>query len=356
MQNIHDTHMKVSYDQNHPIHIYVEDCINQSQNFVMDRTLTISMNRFNRYDMSLCFLKNQIYKTKESFLDSLENHYFLKNTNISFDHIDDLYTTIENDKQYLTKQFNPLVIDVIETLIKSYERIINCSNSFVSLCQWIYYLYDELKNIKALKDHGNMEDDKKNKYIGTLYFLGLHEWFHLLVIEVLYCSIDKKTNNVCTIIWGEENMIELENLMDLSINEILTYLDCEYSSHSTLYMIDQNNILIYNPDDCDDPFFETKKDKLCKILSKKYLLIRSIQSIQSVTDDQYCVFHCIDFVLRLVNATNASTSGYSEKTLKIFMKYIDDVNKITKKSDIHTFIKDLLLKSSLHCLLKKNVF
>ena len=365
MQNIHDIHMKVSYDQNHPIHIYVEDYVNQSQNFVLDRTLTISINRFARYDMSLCFFNNQIYQTKELFVDSF-NHYFFKENNTPCDKpyqdINDLYVIIENDQPLLTKPFDISVLDIVASLIKSYEEIINSSNSniFETLCLWIYHLYDGLKNIKSVENvEGDenvegVENAEKNKCIGTLYFLGLLEWFHLLVIDTLYCQINKKTNDVCTIVWSEENMIELENLSDLSIDEIRNYLICEYSSHSTLYMIDQNNISIYNPD--DDYNYGNDNlpvERLCKFMSKKYLLIESDESIQSIIDDQYCIFHCVNFLLRFVNAIDISANIYSEKTLKIFMKYVDDMNQITKKSDIHTFIKDLLLKSSLHCLLKE---
>jgi hypothetical protein len=339
MQNIHDTHMEVSYNQDHPIHIYIEDYVNQSQNFVIDRTFIISINRFDRYDMSLCFLKNQIYQTKESFIDSFK-HYCLKESNIQYNHVNEIYRMIENDKQYLIKHFNQSIIDIIESLVKLYEGIVNQSN--INIFEWIYRLYDELKNIK--NDDGGI-----NKYIGTLYFLGLQEWFHLSVIDRLYNRINKKTNNICTIVWGEENAIELENLSDLTIDEIMNHMNHEYCSHSILYMIDKNNISIYDPDyDYQNPSIEGKEKRLCNFMSKKYL------SFQSITDDQYCVFHCIDFLFKLVDAISVSSSAYSEKTIKIFMNYINEVNQISKKSDIHTFIKNLSLRSSLHSQLKQN--
>jgi len=53
---IHNIHMGVSYDLDHIIHKYLERRVNSTNSFVHDRKYIISINRHDRYDMSIQLL------------------------------------------------------------------------------------------------------------------------------------------------------------------------------------------------------------------------------------------------------------------------------------------------------------
>jgi len=213
---------------------------------------------------------------------------------------------------------------------------------------WIYSLYEIMKKIY---NSNNINDKQNITFVSMLYFLGLLEWFHLLIIDLMYHSL--KTGKRCVMMFGEEIKTELETMNEYTLKDFRDYFSYEYCSHSTLYLIDDDCLTLFNPDindnDCHNDDHNELTNKLCLFLNKKFIPIDINDSIQTLLDDQYCIFHCMNFMLKLVDIIDTTNNIYSPKNqLSRFMKYIESLNKITKKSDIHTFIQDLYLKSGLY--------
>jgi len=377
IQKVHNLHMDVSYDQDHPIYKYIERCADKSKSFRFDRKCTISINRFQRYDMSTQLLKKTIFPSKESFF-----HQFQKSTldqNLVKFLLDSIQMSTLPDDKTVDKTVNKTVSDsydgdVIEMsnhlnkqtdirvreLIKQYEDHVQDNPYPLIICEWIYDKYHILTTM--YEDEDNHESDSISNteeyipselnviFISTLLFLGTLEWFHLLVIRMMVDQQRKSSNNRCLLISGEETEIEYEYMCMFSMQEIKDFFTSEYNSHATVYLVHRDHITMFDPDednkknrnDFDALKYDVLIDKLCTVLEKEYIPMNLYPSIQTLTDDQYCIFYCVDFILKILEMID---DDYSAKSLKKFMEFMKNINKITKTADIRTFAKTLDLKA-----------
>jgi hypothetical protein len=344
LNNIHNVHMGVSYDLEHVIHKYVEYRVGSSKHFSYNKKFIITLNQFSKYDMSIHFLNSTIFPTKEEFVSNLHYFDYFNNTNNNSFKIlqPSLLNSLNDSENLVMNKFDQTTKDMVCEYIKEYEKFLKCGDHFI-VCLWIYSLYEQLRAMYLTEN----ETNKVKRFVSIMYFVGLLEWFHLLVIKILYCTLFNEKKSV--IMFGECLLIELDNLTNFSMSDIRTFFSCEYCSHSELYIIDCDRIMVYDPDDGSDNDI-VSINRLCSFLEKEYISISLNKSIQSITDDQYCIFHCMNFLLKLLdvvsfNNTHIKSGNFIEK----FMKYIESVNDMTNKSDVCTFIQDLHLKAKLCC-------
>jgi hypothetical protein len=386
IQKIHDLHMGISYDHDHIINKYIEERINSTKTFILDRRYCISINRYKRYDMSIQLLKNIIFPTKDEFIEQLKKSIhsidlkcFLdvsiklsisepeineqKSNNISNQYvtkdIPNIRACFENDKTKYTIPLCNETEDIILDLINDYENEVSSTLSSIEfsknfsfrMCVWMYSLYEGLKSVynNNTNDIFKFENTPQinSIFVGVMCFLGTIEWFHLLVIRMMIdnlCSKMLNQSKKCMIIMGEEVEIELEKLNNYSFQDTKEFYLNEYCSHSNVYLIDNQHITIFNSDvHANDDIHKILIDKICLIIGKKYISTSQlVKPIQTITNDQYCIIHCMNFILKMIEMID---NKYSTNNLLKFMQYIDSVNKITKITDIYMFIKDFHLKA-----------
>lgn len=390
IQKIHNLHMDISYNQNHQIYRYVEKCADKSKSFKFDRNFIISINRFCRYDMSIHLLKKSIFPTKESFstqfqkstLDSSFVSFLVSSIKLNItkdlivvgtDHVNknhdfdmliiprSLNDCYDDDLCEMECPLNKHTNEKIRELIKEYESFIQSNppdtKSIHDICRWVYDKYDILR---VLYDNTNPKEcivsDDNSTFISMMLFLGMLEWFHLLIIRMMIDNLKETTNNRCLLISGEDTTIEYEHMDAYSLQDIRMFFTSEYSSHATIYLIDNHHISMFDPDRDDKKNYcsndndfldhtpnEMPIDKLSLVLEKEYVPMDINPSIQTLTDDQYCIFHCIDFILKIIEMID---DDYSIQSLEKFTKYINGINKIMKISDVRTFVKTLDAKAN----------
>ena len=386
---MHNLHMNISYIHDHPVYKYIEFSSNNSKSFIFDRKYIISMNRFCRYDMSIPLLKRMIFPTKEYFLTQFR--YSVSNIDVLsfftsavessitanpviFDTRDNpdnqkfsgsVNNCFDNDLIKLSNLLDKKTEHQVKELIKEYELYVHSHSQDIDfvgiICMWVYDKYEILRTLYMYDVNVNLNDCPKTKeyivsdlnieFAGMSLFLGTLEWFHILVIRMMVDELKSGPDNgdKCALILGEETIIEHEYMSSYSMSEIREFFSSEYKSHATVYLIDNHHISIFDPDaddvkyndDSDDKIPDALIDKLCLFLKKGYVPIDLYPSIQTLTNDQYCIFHCINFILQIIEMVDV----YSIEKLMKFMKYVDDTNKITKLSDVHTFAKTIDLKA-----------
>jgi hypothetical protein len=210
-------------------------------------------------------------------------------------------------------------------------------------------------------------------FVGIYHFLSNLEWFHVL-ITLIMCEKQfesKSLSRKYSLIFGEKNLIEYEYIHTYSLIELKTLFTQDYMSHSVLYVIGKDILYVYDPDGSDD--FDDNKFNPLKMLNYiiDFPLIKSsnlssnnicdlnidklefieicekciTKSIQTVTNDQYCIFHCIWFVLKLVKILNHIMN---RKNFIQFLKYVNKINDVTTIDDVRFFICELKEKSILY--------
>lgn len=252
----------------------------------------------------------------------------------------------------LIKEYEDYVLD-------NYPYFVSSQTQISRICEWVFDKYEKLRILYESDDSSQRHDSKTGEllvtdvnveFISTLLFLGTLEWFHLMIIGMMVDRLRSESGDRCILIPGEETTIEHEHMAIYSMQDIRDFFSIEYSSHATVYVVNKQQISIFDPDgddkknrnDADEEKYSVLVDKLCLVLEKEYVPIDLHPSIQTLTDDQYCIFHCIAFILRLIEMID---DDYSTESFHRFIKYVDDVNKITKVSDVLSFAKNLELKA-----------
>jgi hypothetical protein len=184
--------------------------------------------------------------------------------------------------------------------------------------------------------------------IGVYHFLSQLEWFHMVMTTFLCRDTLKKIKDTeslkkYAVIFGERNLIEYEFIDTYSIDEIRDLFSSCYASHTTLYLIGKDLIYMFDPDESDEEIDSI--DALSYMFDIEKLNIEFHNPIQSVTDDQYCVFHCIMFVLKLIDVLS---DRISQKNLIKFINYVDKSNVNTTIYDIRYFISNLYSTAKLY--------
>jgi hypothetical protein len=363
---IYDLHMQVSYNPGHPVHRYIENRA-IAAGYQFNKNYIISINRYNRYDTSIQFVKGYIFLNQADFYRALEktikNNSFMKFITLIIR--SDVLKCFETDQQHITPPFPGTVKNNILRHISDYQTKIDNygkTNDLFALVGWIFDLYQDLRTNMSMRgiigplDHPEPKNTgqninpptyQENNTMSLFYFLGLLEWFHLLVIKMIHCDLTaiKRDKNNGGMIMGEVSNIEIEHMILYSNLEIKNYFASEYCSHATLYLFDSMNLFVFDPDPVSD-VPETldpgiKYRMLARAIGLNYEPFNLERSIQAITDDQYCIFHCLWFIQRLcdldikINKTNINK----------FMNYVNKINLNTHTSDVHFFIKDLAIRA-----------
>lgn len=309
LSQIHDIHMKVSYNHDHPIHKYIENELN-SKGYGYDRKYIISINKHNQIDQSLSIIKGCLYTDPKKFIRLLEKHVDIN----------------------IVKKYNinlPNHNNEIEQYMNIYQQKVN-NSSKIQIIEWIINLYEGIRNQK---------NDKSNiSYL--IYFLGTIEWFHLAIVRLM---LYKHNKNMIFVMGEYQDFDLLED--KYTYCDFLKFINSEYCSHSIVLTFTEKYLIPYDPDyDQSVNVSEYRHfDKICEVLGKKTMQVIPDQyvPIQDITDDHYCIFHCFWFIERIVQM------NIVEKNFNKFMDYMKHINKMTKKADVHFFIDDLNIRAKI---------
>lgn len=314
---IHEIHMKVSYQNDHHIYRYIESELNKC-GYGYNRKHMIQINRYHRFDQSLCIIRGYLYDDPQKFIKLLEQY-----VDIEAIRAHDIGNEI-SEKEINEKEKRAH----ITKYIKLYEE--KKKGTKIQIIEWIIGLYGELKINKNI----NISH--------LLYFLGTLEWFHLAIIKYMFSTYNEEK----IFIIGESQDFDPWDLHNYNYNDLNEFVTSEYCSHTIVYMFMGKYMITYDPDYQAYDNELVQFNKLCKILEKKYMSVIPDQyiPIQDITDDHYCIFHCFWFIQRIVQM------HIDHQSIVDFMEYIKRINKKTKKSDVYFFINDLNMRANLYCL------
>lgn len=314
---IYKNQIDLSYNKDHKIYDYIKSKVNNSNEYYFDNQLVITMNQFYRIDMTMQIINKNIQMIMQINNNKIKNLFLSCNPLI----------IIENDKQYLNDLFNDNINNNILSLIDNYDN-----NNIHNAILWINSLYDKINN---LFDDRDKEQNNADEIISLIYVVGLFEWYH---ISLIYDHVNQNNNKKCSMYLGEYIMFDLglESKYSNKLIEIKQFCKSKYYSHAIIFIVDKNNLLIYDPD--DDPINETttmyKKtmsviDNFCNIINKtnetgKIRLKYPIQSLSSA--DKYCIYHCIMLILKI----GSTKKKYNYNCL---------IKKILKLDKIHPNMK-----------------
>lgn len=314
IQNIFNLHMDVSFNDKH---ILYENLTTQctKNNIYFNKKIIIPINEYNRYDFSLYIMKDIFY-----YRNILLKPDILYEKKIS----DDILTLYNNNIIDVIKKdnckFNDTLIHIIYKFNKRYIDLLKYKNINI-LIKWIYNRY--LILYKWYK-YFDVKIDI-NFILGLYYFLGTLEWFHIYILKLIL-----KPNQI---VIGDNLLFNCANLQVFTTPELHKFFINEYSSHSTLYLIGDSYITLYDPD-----YIKHSSDNKIYVLEslldiKYYPLIIPV-SIQEKIDDNYCIFHCIGIIEYIIKL-NITFDDIGFNTL---CNYINTLQITTNKSTIIHYI------------------
>lgn len=317
IKNIYELHMNISFDNKHIIYKHIsKQCKNN--HIIFDNNIVIPINGYNRYDYGLHIIKNFYLYGKLLLVD--RTHMYNKKmldimTQLSKD---DLNMIMINDKC----DFSDELYSKIHKLNYIYNKKIQ-SGDFNIIILWIYKKY-LLLNKWYISNKKFLDTET---IISLYYFLGTIEWVHIYILILLLNNHKKR------IVIGENLLFDCNDLQTLTSTKLNDYFNNEYTSHTVIYMMNNINISLYDPDYVKDDT-DDKIKILEKFLELKYIPLCISTSIQEKTDDNYCIFHCI----RIISYILKLNINFNQKGFNILRQYINNINITTDKSVIIDYI------------------
>jgi len=371
IKDIHELHMELSYNPDHDMYKYLEN-ETKKKNIGYKRQFVIATNQTMNIDLGIYLIKGLLYPNRDEFIkkiklvnpkiikkiidDSISNIIQKVSENKSIDSNDSILHKSEpltNVKEICDKKNMTLILcELKQKYIQKISKYIK-DNDIDGLILWIYDQYANLKNIyhnKIIDKDGKLRD----AYISEYLFFGTIEWFHLLLTKIMYDDLVNNSNFEWLIINGEIQFIDTEIMSAYSLNEFFEFITSEYNSHAILYLINtiHNTMSIYDPDNDIDHTDKKENNLLSEILGKTIYKINIDPSVQSMTDDPYCIFHCIWFIIRFIDVIPSNNKDIDK--LDKFMEYINLMSMNTTKADTLYFIKDITLKIRTQSILNKD--
>lgn len=299
IQNVFNFQIDISYNQNHQIYKYISN-LAYNNNCYFNNNFAIPTNMFNRIDYT-----NYLINCDISVFNNISKHIKKYKSNVIINNnIRNCEITLDNKNT---------------TQLQSLIHKLSCSQNKYE------FIIDLLITIR------NKIIDTKTLAL-TYYFLGLQEWFSITVLGILHKLY--YTDLSCTFILGEYIKIIPNELIKMNNNELHNYLRKEYSSHSILYIINNDTLYLYDPDNYED--YTLLLPKITNVLNiNKYTTINT-SSIQEKYDDSYCIFYCIKFMLDIIEEF-ANSMILDDVLNKLIYKH-----EIMKKNDIIIFANKLI--------------
>lgn len=328
---IYKTHMEISFNHNHNIYNYITNTVKKNNN-CFDNNFQICINSFGRYSYGLAIMKRLTYDEYIDLIDIINN-----NKLIDFNKIKrwgySILDIIENDK---IENFTNNYKKFLQRLYLSFSILLKyCKNknNYTELFLWIFKNYKRIYN----------KNLNSSEFLVYYYFLESLELFHLTLIKASYKKLSKNCNTLFVI--GDNLYIEYDDLLKYTSKELYDFFDHEVYSHSTLYIFNNNNFTLYDPD--YDLTTENNIDKLKNYLElNRYIPIKLNKSIQSITDDWFCIFHCIRFIL-LINKFNININS---NLFSKFIKKFEEFQKKQNRKSITYWIYKLVIVNNIHLI------
>lgn len=322
IKNIYNLHMNISFDNEHKLYKYLEkEC--QMNSILFNKQLVIPINNYKRYDFGLHIMKYfTFYKNILFNCINSNNEYFYDMMKISCH--ENILEIIHKDNN----EFNEEIINIIQQLNETYNKLIETYTDFNDIILWVFDKYELIHNwYQCYNNTLNI-----NNIISMYYFLGTLEWFHIYILKILLANY----TNTNIIIIGDKLLFNCYELQTLSDNDLRIFFKDGYLSHSVLYLISSDFMTLYDPDYKQNES-DNKINILETILNVSYYPLKLSISIQSKTDDNYCIFHCI----RIVEYVNKLNITFDNIGFDILNNYINDLIITTNESVMIHYIINL---------------
>lgn len=365
IKQIHDIHMGVSYNIDHYIYKYVEHTINKMSSFKFDRKIIVSINQFKQCDLSIQIINNIIDLKNIMNIFSNDQTQIIEDISKSCtkQHI---FNLVKSDLyEYVTPDTTMTIMhNFINNVYALIDHFFNLDDNILCRVSWIINIYSQIINKLTTKDNEMSIKDADNEVIfivSSLYVLSLFEWFHLTIVSH---QITKKMDKLCFLALGEITNIDIISLAKYTLSDLQEFLTENYCSHSVVLLITDKIMYSYDPNGYDNND-NNCYNRICKVINKPHATphnrlvaqrvvpltfglmnitrdLKLSNPVQNITDDQYCIFHCFDFMINIVLFMNDVNMEYDIITkLFLFLKQLDERNIGMTIDHVYSFIEKL---------------
>jgi len=325
LAQIHREQMNISYSTNHMIYDLIEERT-KCNNKLFDRNIQFQIDRWGRINTTFSIMKKYINLSMISHFDNSNpiEHYF------------DSVEIVEH-RIKIFDNLNSTIIKIIWELFDRYKQ--NRIDCVTKICEQLIDWYNgEDTNILT-----NIQ------IIAYIMFINTLELFHIRILEQLISLKNKVGENPDAIfILGEYFSLDVESF-DIMFNhtncDLREFFKNEYCSHSIVCVI-TDMISVYDPEGITDLIEESIK-RLGKTIEhrREYLQIKQKYPIQSMTDDTYCIFHCVEFILQ------TSKIDWTKQSIDKWIILSDQSNKKITFNLVVDRIHNLIMQKTENILL-----
>lgn len=307
MQHIHQFHMDVSYNQNSNAIKFVESAVaNQGYKFITN--FCIAFNENIQFDIGLNLIKGYLDNYKHALLSSTLEGCTLY---IPLDPSD-----IKNEINKRCRDYSNCIVQELDYLGHYYDAIYNNFKIHNDKQKITLELFDFCSNYCNLK---NQDDFLKYKIMALLMFIGLNEWFSGN-IYIMLLSVHK--SSAPTFLIGEMVSIDVNKLEN--IDDVVNFIKEEYNSHAVTIIFTNSFVTLIDSDyDKSCREYYTKLNQIARHLNIKCKKIKLLNPVQNITDDNYCIFHCLFIILNLSNISHLNFKKIKHSIMRCDKNNID---------------------------------
>ncbi len=323
ISTIHKIHMDISYNYNNLLFNKIgRYATTNNSNFI--HNIIICFNKKINFDLTFEFMKNKmLYKYLTEFANS------------------DTYKQIDlhcPTDIIIKEHKNDCINKHLYNFVEIYNKILELNDK--NIWQIMYSIYWIFIHPLVHWFNSNELNMDINYLSALIHFVSHIKWFHFNMHVILIKKILNETSNEI-IIMGNINHVVTHHLYTLhKTDELKCFIKEEIPSHSIAIIIKNAKCFIYDPDYINRDITSQIKKLLLSVNSNiKYKHIKLTNPIQSITDDNYCIFHCIFLILDAIKM--------NDETLEQHIKYLDKQNKDATIGDIRKkIINELVIERS----------
>lgn len=302
LSKIHKIHMDISYNNNNEMFKNIGKYVAiNGAHFI--NNFCISFNKKNNFDLTFEFAKNKIlHKYVTEFVNS--------NINESLCMSSPCDVIIKHHK-------NELINSHLCKFLEEYNEQLYLYKSNKNTWEMMYYVY--WKFIYPLYEWYNSCNTINDIYYlcALIEFVSRIEWFHfnVHVIIVKKLMIETEKNMY---MFGNINQVIMHDLYLLHENdELKSFIKEEIPSHCIAFIVRKNKCTMYDPDNTAKKIkIQIKKLLVYINLNIEFEFINVEHPIQTITDDNYCIFHCIFMIFDMIQLKKDTLNDHIKRCNK----------------------------------------
>lgn len=350
---IHDVHMDISYNTDHPIYHHLTQCVRTRKGSRFLPDVVIPTNKYGRVDFTQQIITKKINitdlntcKLDDDTLGAVQ-HAFSRCTKDRLTELlsadKEIFEESESDLDEESLQYVDRFYSTVSRLIEDYGNLLTIDHSLTNIVSSVV----DMCNIIMFDNDRTCQKDPII-LLSTIYFLGMLEWFHLLILRSLINSRRTEETLDVFLMIGDAIDTDPQLLCNDDLASIGDFYLSEYCSHSIVYVVSPKNMFVFDPDQNKCTYktdvqyaAHTKIANTLGVTNITYDVMPKV-GVQSITDDQYCVFHCINFIFKYTEFLNNVQGDSNEiETVRRFMSCVEKQNKKQTTRSVRDMIVNL---------------